>query len=300
MNRIVRALLLVLLIQCGITAVVFWPQPKLAQITEVPALAPFDSRAVDEIRIGDKYDNQTILVKSGGRWLVPAMENLPANAAKVDALLEGIINQPADWPIGVSAAARQRFQVVDYHYQKHLSFFSDGSELGSIFLGSSPGFRKVHARNASQGAIYGITFNAFDAPAFNDAWLDPRLLQLRSLLRIDADLYSVSFEDGTWQSGIGRTPDQQELESLVDAFRTLMIDGVADQAMQRDLSDTEADLGFTIESLAGTVTFELFSTEGQHFIHSSEFAQFFKISTYDFERLAGIDFRLISGEDNVR
>ncbi|MDG1944254.1 MAG: DUF4340 domain-containing protein [Halioglobus sp.] len=300
MNRIVTALLVVLLIQCGITAVVFWPQPKLAQITAAPALATFNSNAVDEIRIGDKYDNQAILVKSSGRWLLPAMENLPADAAKVDALLEGIINQPADWPIGVSAAARQRFQVVDYHFQKRLSFFSDGSELGSIFLGSSPGFRKVHARNQSQDAIYGITFNAFDAPSFDDAWLDPRLLQLRSLLRIDADLYSVSFENGTWLSGIGRTPDQQELEALVGAFRSLMIEGVADQGMQRDLSVTEADLRFTIESLAGTVTLELFSTEDQHFIHSSEFAQFFKISTYDFEQLAGIDFRLISGEDSMR
>ena len=300
MSRTVTVLLLVLLIQCGITAAIFWPQQQ--PVTPIPelVLAPFTSESVDEIRIGDKFDNEVLLVKSGDRWLVPSMENLPADAAKVEALLQGIIEQPVSWPIGASAAARQRFQVADYHYQKSLSFFSQGEKLGSIFLGTSPGFRKVHARNESQDAIFGINFNAFDAPAISGAWLDPRLLQLRSVLRIDADLYSLSFEDGIWLSGTGRAPDQEELDTLIATLRTLQIEGVADQDTQRDLSVAEADLVLAIESLAGAVTLELFTLVDQHFIQSSEYPLFFKLSTYDFDQLMGIDFRLVSGEETER
>jgi hypothetical protein len=34
-----------------------------------------------------------------------------------------------------------------------------------------------------------------------------------------------------------------------------------------------------------------------YFIHSSEYPLFFKLNAYDFDRLTGIDFRLISGEE---
>ncbi len=297
MNRAVTGLLLVLLIQCGLVAIGYWPTPSPEDGSTGQGLAPFSIDAIDELRIGDEFDNEAILVRSGKQWLLPDLENLPADSLKVDTLLQGITGQQFSWPIAHSAAARQRFQVADYYYQRRLTLLSTGEKLATLYLGTSPGFRKVHARNDRQNAIYGITLDTFAAPAVNAEWLEPRLLQIRAPLRIDADLYNLHLENGVWRSRTGGVPDERELETLITALKTLQVDGVADEDLQRELFTAEADLVMNIESLTGEVTLQLVTLNDEHFIHSSEYPLFFKLSAYDFDRLAGIDFRLISGEE---
>ncbi|MEZ5502158.1 MAG: DUF4340 domain-containing protein [Halioglobus sp.] len=298
MSRSVSVLLLVLLIQCALVAVVFWPEQVPAGASELQSLAPFSDAEVDELRIGDEYDNEALLVRSGKQWLLPDLENLPADPARVENLLRGITATPGSWPIAHSPAARQRFQVADYYYQRRLVLLSGGKKLGTIYLGTSPGFRKVHARNADQDAVYSVTLNTFETPAINSHWLDPRLLQVRAPLRIDADLYNLRLEDGHWISATGGTPDEGELEALITALRTLQVQGVADEDLQRDLGDAEADLVLRVQSLAGEVTLQLVSQGDKHYIHSSEFPLFFKLGASDFERLTGIDARRIAGEQS--
>jgi Domain of unknown function (DUF4340) len=297
-NRWVSALLLILLIQTGIVAVVFWPDKASQEHTTTRLLAPFPITAIDELHIGDEFDNEAVLVRSGEKWLLPDRENLPANAKTIDKLLHDLTNQSGNWPVARSSAARQRFQVADYFYQKKLKLFSGGEELGTVFLGTSPGFRKVHARNADQNAIYSISLNGFEVPASSEAWLDPKLLQVRVPLRIDTDLYNLYIEDGRWKSATGVRPDKAELENLLSALKELQVNGIADEDLQRELAEVEDDLVLTIQSLAGEVTLEVITRNGEHFIHSSEFPLFFNLSAFDFDRLTGVDARLISGEDS--
>ncbi|RLA56605.1 MAG: hypothetical protein DRQ65_02880 [Gammaproteobacteria bacterium] len=296
MNRPITALLLVFLVQCGIVATVYWPQQDMLQAPLQQPLVPQDTGIIDEIRIGDEYDNETTLTKVGGHWFISDLENLPANSDKVDTLLERITGPDNGWPIAQSVVARQRFQVADYHYQRSLGFLAQGEQLATVYLGTSPGFRKVHARRKGQDAIYSITFNVFDASGASGAWLDPRLLQIRSPLSITADSYSLNRDSGNWLSGAGLAPDMRELEALLAALRSLQVDGVATEDARRELSETEADLVLQVRSLAGETTMEFFTAAEEHFVSSSEYRFFFKLSIYDFDRLTGIDFRLISGE----
>ena len=129
-----------------------------------------------------------------------------------------------------------------------------------------------------------------------DGWLDKNLLRVRTPLRINADLYSLERRGADWVSGIGLQPDPLELAALLDTLRNLQIDGLASADMQRDLSEAESDLILQISSLAGDVTLELFESEGQHYIHSSEYPLFFSLSGFEYDRLTGIDYRLISGD----
>ena len=290
-------LLLLLLVQGAILAAVLWPTENSENGAATQQfLAPFSVDAIDELTIGDAFDNETVLTKSGKQWLIPGLGNLPADAAKVKALLKGLTADEAGWPIADSQSARQRFQVAGYYYQRRVSLMSGGEKLGTLYLGSSPGFRKVHARLASQDAIYSITLNNFEIPAIGGSWLDPRMLQVRTPLRIDADLYNLHFENGLWLSGSGGTPDEQELESLLSALKTVQIDGVATADTQRDLAAMEADFILDIQSLGGEITLEFRSLNDAHYIHSSEYPLFFKLSAYDFDRLTGIEVGLISGE----
>ncbi len=288
--------LLILAIQCALVAVVYWPQAGGPTLAAGPALATFERDAVDEIYVGDEYDNETLLLKAGDRWLLPELEDMPADGAMVDKLLEAISNSTTDWPVASSIAARQRFQVANYYYQRRIRLLGQQQELATIFLGTSPGFRKVHVRNSDQDAIYSIAYNAFDAPGHSGAWLDRKLLQIRTPLQITADSYSLDWEDGRWRSGMGGKPDERELQALLSALRSLQVNGIADGDRQRDLAEAEAELVLAIESLAGRVTLELFNMGEQHYIHSSEYPLFFTLADYDYDRLLNIDFRLISGE----
>jgi hypothetical protein len=296
LNRSVATLLLLMLLQSALLAAVFWPTEGSEKGDTMQFLAPFSVDEVDELTIGDAFDNETVLTKSGEQWLIPNLGNLPADASRVKALLKGITAEGAGWPVADSQSARQRFQVANYYYQRRISLMSGGETLDTLYLGSSPGFRKVHARLASQDAIYSITLNNFEIPAINGNWLDPRILQVRTPLRIKADLYGLLFDNGLWLSDIGGTPDALELESLLNALKTVQIDGVATGDTQRDLAAVEADLILDIQSLGGEITLEFRSLNDAHYIHSSEYPLFFKLSAYDFDRLTGIDVGLISGE----
>lgn len=295
MNRGITYLLIVLLIQCALVAVVYWPGTPTSNAPMEP-MAPFEQDGIDEIFVGDEFDNETVLRRVGERWILPELENLPADTAMVEKLINAITGGDTGWPVASSVAASQRFQVASYHYQRRISMRGDDKLLGSFFLGSSPGFRKVYARNQAQRAIYSILFNSHDAPGNSGAWLDRKLLQIRTPVSIVGDSYSLQRQDGEWLSGIGQKPDERELLALLSALRSLQIDGVANEDAQRDLAEIEADLVLAVGSLAGEVTLELLHQADRYFIRSSEYPLAFTISAHDYDRLTSIDPRLISGE----
>lgn len=295
MKRALALLILLLVIQCGILAAVYRERPVAAAGSAGQALLPVAYKQVDELRIADKSGNEAVLRKSAVGWVLPELDNLPADPEKVSALFASLDAATNNWPVASTTAARQRFQVADYYHQRRVGLLGQGRELAVIFLGTSPGFRRVHARNDQHDAIYSISFNTFDAPAEGGDWLDSRLLQVRSPLRIDADSYSLSRQDGSWRSGAGNTPDERELDALLNTLRTLHVHGTAPGDVQERLSQQEAELVLQVQGLAGHRTLELFALDGKHFIRSSEFSLFFKLSGYDFDRLAGIDFARISG-----
>ena len=300
MNRAGKTLLLILLIQCGILAAMYWPQQAAEMRARERALLTVSQGGIDEIRIGNTPDTEAVILKSGGRWVLPELENLPADALMVEKLLDGLTNTQANWPVARSTAARQRFQVADYHHQRRISLFSSGRQLATLYLGTSPGFRKVHARNADRDPIFSIAFNLFDAPGRSRDWIDRKLLQIRTPVRITADTYSIHREGGDWQTASGDVPDERELLALLSALRSLQVDGVASEQLQDALATSEADLLLQVEGLSGKISLGLFSYDGEHFISSSEFPFLFKLSAYDYDRLTSIDFGLTSHEETAQ
>lgn len=264
--------------------------------TAGPPLAGFKPEQVTEIRIDDELENQAVLHRAGDNWTLPRLGHAPADAERVNALLETLSTPNHGWPVADTATARQRLQVADYYFKRRLTFYALGLVADKIYLGSAPAFKRVHARNGAQEAIYSISFNEFEAPARDDAWLDRHLLQVRTPTAIVADAYSLHWQDGSWISGSGGNPDERELQVLLGSLRNLKVEGIADAEAQRMLYQAESDLVLNIESLTGKTTLELFSQGAEHYIHSSEYRLFFKLSTYEFDRLSGIDFHLISGD----
>jgi hypothetical protein len=295
-KRAIPGLLLALLIQLLLVMIVYRGELMPRQPATSPELSVLDPNQIDALNIHDGDGTRARLSKAGGRWRLPALHGLPADPEKVDKLLKALLATGNDWPVASSTAARQRFKVAEYRFRRRIEFFAGGEKRQAIYLGTSPGFRKVHARVAGQDEIRSVAFNVHDAPASDSAWIDPRLLQVRTPVRIDADAYTVQREGDEWRSGTGDVPDQRELLALLSALRSLQVEGVADTATVTDLTDLEAELVLDIHSLAGRIELSLFQLAGRHFIRSSEYPVIFRISAYDFERITGIDFLLMSGK----
>ena len=294
MNRIGIALGLLLVVQLFITMMVY-REDDLAGIPGKQALVASGAYVIDELRIEDSHGGNLHLRKSGSLWLLPQLSGLPADPEKLEKVLQTLTQDDPGWAVAHTLAARQRFQVAHYHYRRKLSLYSLGDPVATVYLGTSPGFRKVHARDENQEAIYSLDLNLYDLPMDAGQWLEPRLLQLRAPLQINADGYSLSRQDGQWQLGSGAVPDQRELQALLDALRNLQVAGIADEQQQETALGQEATLILEVVGLSGSRQLALYKLGEEHFISSSEYPFLFHISAYDYDKLIGIDSFMLSG-----
>lgn len=289
MNRHIGTLLTILIIQCGLVATLYWPHSEKLDTDASKPLLPLDPDTIDEIYVEDEQGNEAVLLMMSGHWLLPDLEGMPIDTQMVEKLIDSISHRAGEWPVATTASSRQRFQVAAYHFQRRISLIGNGELLGTIYLGTSPGFRKVHARNDDGEAIYSIPYNVYDAPANNDAWLDKALLQIPDPLRISSADYTVTKQGTGWVSAQGTEPDSRELSALLLGLRSLQIEGIADADMQRTLAIAAADLRVEIETADGTTSLALFTVGEQNFISSSAYNFFFTLSAYDFDRLSTIN-----------
>lgn len=270
-------------------AILYWPDSQRLDTDTSRPLLPFDPGTIDEIYLEDEKGNEAVLLRMGGNWLLPDLEGMPIDTQMVDKLIDSISHKAGEWPVATTASSRQRFQVAAYHFQRRISLIGNGELLGTIYLGTSPGFRKVHARNDNGEAIYSIPYNTYDAPTSNDAWLDKTLLQLPEPLRISGANYTVLKQGMQWVSAQGTEPDARELSALLLGLRSLQIEGIANEDMQRTLAIAAPDLRVEVETTEGTTSLTLFTVGEQNFISSSKYNYFFTLSAYDFDRLTTID-----------
>ena len=263
-------------------------------------LIAFNANLLDEINISDRHDNEVILVRRGEHWILPELEDLPADDRMITDLIDALAYQPHGRPVADTVPARQRFHVAAYHYQRRLTLIGEGELLGTIYLGTSPGFRRVHARNDAGEAIYSVKFNNFDAPAAASSWLQRSLLQISEPDHIKGPGFEVSREGNGWRTPSGVAPDRRELDALLLALASQQIDGVAEEDDQRTLAETEPTLALDIMTASGTERLEYFSLDDGRFVYSRKFPLFFSLSDYDYDRITGIDASVLAAVITVR
>lgn len=298
MNRLARALLVILAIQCFITAVVYWPEHDAAEEASGNPLMRLPPEAITDIRIMDPQGNEAIMARTNRGWQLPGLAGgLPANTEHVEGLLETLGQPREGQSVASSIAARQRFEVASYSYRRRLTLMAGADRQEIIYLGTAPTFRRVHARNATEDAVYSISFNSFDSPAQDAAWLDPGLLQIPEPRSIRGPGFALH-QTGTdsWETPSGVQPEPRELEALLVSLANLQVRGIASAAQQRQLSALEPALALQVELPDGsTQRRDFFTLEDDHFVRDNRHDLFFAISAYDFDRLDSLDSASLNG-----
>ena len=119
-------------------------------------------------------NNPLTLLKQGDGWFLSTPEGLPVDQSRLDQALRSLSKLKAGWPVASTSSSHQRFEVSEEKYQRRIQLYRDKELMGDLFLGSSPSFKKVHARLTEDNKVYALSLNNYDFPTTPDGWLDKK------------------------------------------------------------------------------------------------------------------------------
>jgi len=176
MKKTIALLSILLFGQIALSLYIYAPRGQKAAGN--PSLIAFEKDQVDQIQIEDNQQGKVTLRRQGAHWLIPDADDFPADNDAVNTLLSRLEGAKAGWPVATTAEAAEHFKVADKHFVRRLTLTHGSETLARLYLGSSPGFRKIYARADGHTDIHSILFNAFDANARVDDWIDKHPLKV--------------------------------------------------------------------------------------------------------------------------
>ena len=133
---------------------------------------------LDKIAVIGKENQSIVLHKQGDSWALTDYFNFPADEKKLQQMTRELFAINKSWPVATTDAAEERFKVADDNFERKIAFSSGGNVLQTLYLGTSPGFRKVHARINDEDEIYAIEFGVFKASAEGKDWAKKDFLHI--------------------------------------------------------------------------------------------------------------------------
>ena len=206
-------------------------------------LLSFEPANVTQLEISGE-DGQVQLVRDGEDWRLAdgALDGLPADDVKVSDLLADLADLDAPWPVATSDDSAERFEVTEGNHQRRVLIEDEDGMVADVLLGTSPGYRRVHARRTGDREVYSIDFSNYEAPTDPDQWLDKTLLAAQGEVSsvVLQDAWQLMRQDGEWQID-GSPADAEAANDLVRRFTGLRVLGAWDAETDADApADAEA------------------------------------------------------------
>ena len=250
-------------------------------------LLSFDRQAVSGLRIEDGTDS-VMLKKQEGQWLLPGSGDFPASQRDVGNLLDNLAALQKGWPVARTRAAARRFSVDEDQFERKITLLADDDTRAILFVGSSPGFRKVYVRPGDGNEIFAVAFNTWEADAKADDWIDKDILKLdeSEVERIEMPGLILHRQDGELQvADLGETEQTSEDErrSLLARLSGLRIQSLLGTDAKPEYRQDEPTLEFTITRRAGEVLSYRFSRPedaAYYVLKRSDMDIYFEVAEY--------------------
>ncbi len=268
-----------LALQLVIAAVLLLADAGLGQ-EEQSSFLSIDKADINRMSILDSEGNEVTLDRVADEWQLslPAVDGgdfvLPADQTKVSEVLNTLLDVRAPWPVGTTTDARERFEVTEDAFQRRLSLSGADGEAVEVFLGTSPGYRRVHARAKGSDDVYSIDFSNYQLPATAGDWLDSSLLgALGEIERIEQQGGWVLTRDDEGWLVDGLAADQDAASQLADRLGSLRVTGLAEVSASGEVVGTgsTAAVDFLVSDGEGRYRLAFFgSTEGSEYVVTSD------------------------------
>ncbi len=252
MKKTIIFLTLVLAAQVGLAIALNMNRQQLAPFEPTASLLAFDRNSVDAITITGPDAAEVRLVKKDGRWILPDYYGFPADDASVAKLLETLAGMKEGWPVATTAGAAARFKVAKDDFERHIVLRHGDKVVADLYVGTSPGFRKVHVRVAGSSDILAVGFSAYEAGTGADEWLDRKFLALdeKKIDRVVMPKFTlVRGEYGFVLADLAgdETMKKEAADSLVAKIAGLNIDSVLGREERPEYRQKEPKLTITVE-----------------------------------------------------
>ena len=249
-----------------------------------PLLA-FSPQAVRRLTIASPT-REVVLERRDDHWQLPAVNGFPAADEKVTALLEKLARIQRRIPVATSEAAQTRFRVAEDRFERRLVLEDGKQVLGTLYLGDSPGFRRLFVRVSGDSAIYEAALNLFDAGDQWEDWTKKTVLAVPEdqLQGIDGKAFSLRREKDHWTLA-----DLQPGENLDPAAVQKLALGIANLRFQKLLTAKPESLGDQPAQrlqvrFDGKVREYRFFPQGEDFVLKvSDRPEYFQIASYQLE-----------------
>ena len=269
-----------------------------------PLLA-FEIDQVTGLRIASG-DSELVLKKADDAWQLPSLGGFPVTEFKIAELLDKLAGIQKRIPVATTEAAIARFKVADDDFERRLTLESTDGPLGTLYLGDSPGFRRLFVRADGEQAVYEAELALFDASDKADDWTKKTVLQLEQdriqglvindlvLTRSKEDIWTL---DGLTESEV---LNQDAVKNLVRLVANINFRSVLGSENKPEYGQDAPVLTFKITLDEETLEYRLSKPpEGDdHVIKVSNRPNYFSLSQYSVEDLTNAKLEnLVSSAD---
>lgn len=242
-----------------------------------------DPTAVTGLRISGDDEEGVVLTRAEEGWRVA---ELPADADKITDVIDKLTGGIASWPVATSEDSRIRFEVTAEKHQRRIDLEGEDGVLATVYLGTSPGYRRVHARRDGDDEIYSIDFAVHELPAGTDDWLDTRLLASTGIRRVELPegrVLAQAADDTGWTLD-GAVTDPEATRQYLERLERLAVLG-------RYEPDESAALGeakvVRVDAAEGVqrLTFRFNETADEYVLSSDRYPGEFTVASYVAEQI---------------
>lgn len=200
---------------------------RLTPASRDTPFAAFDAERITRVEIATPESKTPLLLtRAESGWIIPALEDFPADGMRIEQLLEALAQLRRPLPIATSETARARFKVADDGFAERIVLGDGKDTLANLLLGDSPGFRRRYLRPAGDDGIYDVRFEVFNLSAQPEDWIvrDRLRLELERIERLASADWTLSRDGDDWtlhQGEEARAADSTRVNALLSALAYL-------------------------------------------------------------------------------
>ena len=285
MNKINRYLTIAIVAQLLLVLIFFISSTGSKKAAKAPFLN-IDFTVIDAIDIVSD-GRQITLKKDGEHWSAIENQGLASPKGTISNLLEELKKLEVNWPVATTPSAAERFEVSSENAQKIVKFKQGSNLLTTLYLGSSPGLRKVHARIDGSNDIYAVEFASHRFSSDSNEWFD------KSLLKIDTQITAIKTEkfelqldqkdNATWILNSlpeGKVSDDTAINAWVEQVRNLEVNKLIRPEVAEKITIQNPALTMNIDTKTESINYAFYTSNEETFIKVFGDTKLFSILDY--------------------
>jgi len=293
MKKTHKILIGILALQIIIFAASFATRDNLGKFQSDQNLIPLATTSIDKIQIEDKAE-KTTLVKKNGQWIIPDDNDFPANQTKIDDLLAELKDLKTSWPVGSTFVAAKQFKTSEDDFNKKVFIYEKDKVIAKLFVGSSPGFKKVHMRIDDEKNTYAVAFQQHKLQTKSQNWRNTDLLKVQKadISKITLNDFELQQKNEAWKlNTLADTEEMEpkEVDKLIDKITNLTFNDVLGTEDKKEYGLSKPVMAFKISSDKKDISYEVAGPYEENFfvLKTSTLPYYFKVNKAQIEDLQG-------------